>query len=148
MKEKKCKICWLPRNHTNPLISMCKSCTYKKSIENKNQKNIYQLKRTPLKKIWKKRKERIKLEWSEYKVFLEIWKERPHICANCWKQILLFHSSCFAHKKNKRDYPNLRYDKNNIALVHWIFEIKNKSTLETYNCHKEYDLKFIKWLVK
>ncbi len=56
----------------------------------------------------------------------------------------MFHASCFAHKLNKRDYPKLRYDKNNIALVHGIWEIKNKKTWETYNCHKEYDLKLKK----
>jgi len=62
------------------------------------------------------------------KVFVEIWLEREHICINCKKPIKFFHSSCFAHKLNKRDNPDLRYDKNNISLVHGIFEIMNETT--------------------
>lgn len=139
---KKCKDCKKERWHDNPLISRCKECQYKK--QNIKQKKVYTLKQTPVKKIWRKRKERIKLQWSEFKVFQEIWEERQHVCENCWKEILLFHSSCFAHKLNKRDHPDLRYEKDNIALVHGVFEVKNKSTWLTYNCHKEFDLKFKK----
>lgn len=139
---KLCKDCWKPRWHNNPLISRCKECSYKKQSE--KPKKVYELKKTKPKLVWVKRKNRINKQGSEYKVFLEIWKERLHICENCKKPILIFHASCFAHKLNKRDNPELRYDKNNIGLVHWIWEIKNKETQETYNCHKEYDLKLNK----
>ena len=84
-----------------------------------------ELKRTPIKKIGKKKIQRIKDNWSEYKVFVEIWQEREHICDNCWWYIQFFDPSCFAHKHNKRDNPELRYQKDNIALVHGIFEVKN-----------------------
>lgn len=140
-KQKLCKDCWKPRDHNIPTISRCKACTYKRSAENKNQKNIYTLKRTPVKKIWKKRADRINEKGSEYKVFVEIWQERPKICANCGKPIKFFHSSCFAHILSKRDYPKLRYEKENIALVHWVFEVKNEETGQTYDCHKELDTK-------
>lgn len=132
--SKYCKICkWL---NENPFLQYCRNCFY--------DVNPYYKKKTPLKLIWKKRKERIKESWSEYKVFIEIWKERKHICYNCWKYIKLFHSSCFAHWLNKRDNPKLRYDKNNIFLVHGIFEIKDEKTWLTYNCHNEFDMLFNK----
>ena len=98
----------------------------------------------PIKQISDKKRQRIKDNWSEYKVFVEIWKERPHICDNCWWYIKYFDPSCFAHKLSKKNYPELRYDKENIALVHWVFEVKNEQTGETYTCHKEYDLKYNK----
>ena len=106
------------------------------------KKDIPKKKKTPVKKIWKKRIERIKKYGSEMKVFIEIWQEREHICDNCNKYIKYFHASCFAHKLNKRDHQELRYDKSNIALVHWIWEVKNQETGENYECHKEFDLKF------
>ncbi len=127
---KLCKDCKQPRGHENPLISRCKECQYSKQS----------LKRTEIKKIWKKRINRIKEEWSEYKVFIEIWKEREHICDNCWGYIKSFDPSCFAHILNKRDNPELRYKKENIWLVHGIWE-QIDETGKTYNCHKEFDLK-------
>ena len=139
MKEKKCKICWWPRWHDNPLISSCKSCTYKKSAENKNQSSIYTLKRTPVKKIWKKRLERVSEKGSEMKMFIEIWQERPRICKVCWKPIKFFHTSNFAHILWKKDYPDLRYEKENIELVHGIFEIEDEKTWRTYQCHQKLD---------
>lgn len=142
-KEKKCKDCWKPRWH-NLMYSRCKECQYK--FVSSKPKKIYELKKTPVKKIWVKRKTRIDEKGSEYKVFVEIWTSRNHRCANCWWEIKFFHSSCFAHKLNKRDNQKLRYEKNNIALVHWVFEVKNEKTGETYNCHKEYDLKFSNWI--
>lgn len=145
MKEKRCKDCWWPRGHNNALISRCKECTYKKQSE--KPVKTYEIKKTPVAKMWKKRAERIKKEGSEWKVFVEIWFERvdqdwKRICDNCWKHIKFFHSSCFAHKLNKRDNPKLRYVKENIALVHWIFEVSEEKTWKTYDCHKEWDLKY------
>lgn len=109
-----------------------------------------ELKRTPIKKIGKKKIQRIKDNGSEFKVFVEIWKEREHICDNCWGYIQFFDPSCFAHKLAKWANPELRYDKENIALVHGIWE-KIDETWKTYQCHKEYDLKFNqlkKWLIQ
>lgn len=37
---KKCKDCWKPKNHDNPLISRCRECTYKKSYANPKQTRI------------------------------------------------------------------------------------------------------------
>ena len=141
--SKYCKKCWILNE--NPLSPLCKEHYFER--EKSKPVKIYEIKKTPVKLIWKKRAERIKKDWSEMKVFIEIWKDRIHICDNCWKSIKFFHSSCFAHKLNKRDNPKLRYDKNNIALVHGIFEIKNEETWLTYDCHKEYDLK-LKEIIK
>jgi len=139
---KRCKECWCINE--NPLLKYC----MEHADKNKKLQSYKPLvQKTPLKpwlppkKIWEKRKNRIKEQGSEYKVFVEIWKEREHICDNCWKWIKFFDPSCFAHKLNKRDNQKLRYDKKNIALVHWVFETMD-DTGKTYNCHKEYDLKF------
>lgn len=140
MKLKLCKDCWKPRWH-ELMYSRCKQCQY--DFVASKPKKVYELKKTKPNLVWEKRKARIKKDWSEMKVFIEIWKEREHICENCNKPIKLFHSSCFAHKYNKRDNPELRYDKNNIALVHGIWEQKNDKW-QTYDCHKEFDLKFNK----
>lgn len=127
------------------MYSRCKECQY--AFVNSKPKKIYTLKKTKPKLVWEKRAERIKQYWSEWKVFVEIWIERVNedwkrICDNCWKHIKFFHSSCFAHKLNKRDNPKLRYEKTNIALVHWIWEIQEEKTWKTYECHKEWDLKY------
>jgi rubredoxin len=137
---KLCKDCKKPRWH-ELMYSRCKECQY--AFEASKPKKVYELKKTKPKLIWVKRKARIRKQGSEMKVFVEMWLEQPHTCENCWKHIELFHPSVFAHKLNKRDNPELRYDKNNIALVHWIFETMDK-TWKTYNCHKEFDLKFNK----
>ena len=113
------------------MYSRCKECQY--AFVNSKPKKIYTLKKTKPKLVWEKRAERIKQYWSEWKVFVEIWIERVNedwkrICDNCWKHIKFFHSSCFAHKLNKRDNPKLRYEKTNIALVHWIWEIQEEKT--------------------
>lgn len=136
---KRCRECRVVNQ--NPLLKYCmEHASMNKSLK-KTELKLW----PPPKKIWKKRIERVKKNWSELKVFIEIWKEREHICENCWKYIKFFHSSCFAHKLNKRDNPKLRYEKENIALVHWVFETMD-DTGRTYNCHKEFDLKFKKML--
>ena len=54
---------------------------------------------------------------GEAKIFMEIWNEQPHICANCKAPLgdepLTFN---FAHIKPKGKYPELRLDKDNIFL--------------------------------
>ena len=144
---KYCKECWVLNQNV-----MLKYCMDHADM-NKGLKTYKPLQPwPPPKKFWKKRTERVKEKWSEWKVFVEIWLERlnwdwKRICDNCKTHIQLFDPSCFAHKLNKRDHPDLRYKKDNIALVHWIWEQMDE-TWKTYNCHKEYDLKFKKQLWK
>ena len=133
--SKRCKECWCINE--NALLKYC----MKHSYLNKQPKRTELKPWPPPKLIGKKRAKRVQEKWSEYKVFVEIWKEREHICDNCWKYIKSFDPPCFAHKLNKRDNPELRYKKENIALVHGIWETMD-DTGKTYNCHKEYDLKF------
>ena len=38
--SKKCKVCWQPRDHDNPLVSRCKKCQYEHSNNNKKQTRI------------------------------------------------------------------------------------------------------------
>lgn len=78
-------------------------------------------------KVSEKKKERIKQNGSEAKLFLEIWHERPHICYICWNNIPEPKQECFSHKLWKWRYPALRYNKKNIEIV--------CSSI----CHKEHD---------
>lgn len=60
-------------------------------------------------------------------LFMEIWKERPHVCVKCGKKLgpepLAVY---FSHKKSRGSHPELKMDKNNIELL-------------CYNCHHEWD---------
>ncbi len=60
-------------------------------------------------------------------VFAEIWQERPHICFICWKYIPEPLTFIFAHWLSKWVYPEYKFDKRNIFLVHSI------------ECHHELD---------
>lgn len=51
-------------------------------------------------------------------LFLEIWKERPHLCSECGKRLgedplPIF----FSHIKSRGAHPELKMDKNNIELL-------------------------------
>ena len=110
---KKCKNCWKPRNHNNPLLSLCKECYYTKELENKKQlkfpKKTYKRKNT-----WEK------------DLFLQIWNERQHICNKCGKNLPKMRTWNFSHIKSKWSRPDLRLDPNNIELL-------------CFACHFEYD---------
>lgn len=137
MEKKNCKKCWTEFIRYNTIQNICSKCMIEKNKD--KQKTIYHIKRTEIKKVWKKRTERINEKWSEMRMFIEIWKERSHECKVCWNFIKFFHTSNFAHILWKKDYPDLRYEKENIALVHWIFEIENEETWKTYQCHQKLD---------
>lgn len=81
----------------------------------------------PIPKISEKKKKRLKEEWSESALFLEIWGERLHECFICWSNIPEPKPEVFSHKLGKWRYPRLRYNKRNIELV---------CSME---CHKEHD---------
>jgi hypothetical protein len=84
------------------------------------------IKKTPLNKISKKRKER--LAWvSEKDIFKEIRLEREHSCQLCGKYIYEPQAWCFSHMLAKWMFPKRRLDKNNILLV------------ESLECHHKVD---------
>lgn len=93
------------------------------------------LKKTPLAPIWKKKKERLKNEWSEVDVFLERWETGDQCCEIClrmWKSReeslvkkafingKLIKPQCFPHILSKWLYPRFRMLVENIWLVCWI----------------------------
>jgi len=82
-----------------------------------------------IKAIGAKTKRRIKKHWTEKDLFKRIWESRPHQCEICDKFILEARTWCFAHRKSKWVYPELRYEESNIALVCSI------------DCHNEVDRK-------
>lgn len=100
------------------------------------EKKIYQLKITPLKKVGRKRKERLENWWSETIVFNDIWEKRLHICEYCnwpvrnhlWFIVKTPEPANFAHKLSKFLYPACRLIPENIALV-------------CFDCHSKLDKK-------
>jgi len=92
------------------------------------------LRKTPLAPIGKKKKERLKNEWSEVDVFLEVWNTRPHFCEICWIEVKnafmnwrLVKPQVFPHILSKWLYPKFRLLSDNIWIVC------------TINCHQEFD---------
>lgn len=82
------------------------------------------LKKTPLAPIWKKKKERLKNEWSEVDVFREKWETSDKMCEVCSREVKhafmngkLVKPQCFAHILAKWMYPRFRLLKENLQLV-------------------------------
>lgn len=50
------------------------------------------------------------------KLYMEIWEERPHVCANCGHPIPYPIAHVFSHIRSKGARPDLKYDKSNIEL--------------------------------
>ena len=66
-------------------------------------------------------KSKIKKPTGEKEVFLQIWKERPHICSNCKEPLghePLAHF--FSHIVPKSRNESLRLDPDNILLQCWL----------------------------
>jgi len=127
---KYCKYCW--KANENPLLKLCRACYYEEQLNNPKQKRFYELKRTPIKKVSNKKKQRLKETWWEKATFEKVWWTRKRNCCICWKYILEPKPFCFAHILAKSKYPYLRNFTNNIALVCSI------------NCHQEIDKRFTK----
>lgn len=91
---------------------MCKQCYYIKNPPKQLNRTKLTYRRKPT---------------GEKKVFEEIWNERPHICVNCkdplGNEAKTFH---FAHIQSKKQHPELRLEKSNIALL-------------CFDCHYQYD---------
>lgn len=69
--------------------------------------------------IGKGKRRRLKNGGSETAVFIEIWRERRHVCQNlgCGAELKTFKPICFHHLKTKGAHPALRLVKRNIALL-------------------------------
>jgi 5-methylcytosine-specific restriction endonuclease McrA len=57
------------------------------------------------------------LQETDGKIYLAVWNERPHNCENCECIIYNLRSLNFHHLAEKRNYPELRHIKENIALL-------------------------------
>jgi len=76
----------------------------------KQPKEKKPLKRTPLKKKFRK-------ATGELELFKTIYEERPHLCEKCGRYIWDFNVANYHHLKHKSTHPELRLDKTNITLV-------------------------------
>ena len=120
-----CKGCGKNTIIQNKVKFFCRDCVYKANHEGKSQAQVQQerkaekelIKTTPIKckrYIYKKR------NTGERQIFLEIWKERPHLCENCGSNLgETPRNYMFSHIKAKSICPSLRLDKSNIRLLCW-----------------------------
>ena len=83
--------------------------------EKKEVKKVYTLRRSPLKKKFRK-------PTGELALFYEIWLERAHYCEECIKYLPEFSHYLFHHKQTKGAHPELRLIKTNIKIL-------------CFNCH-------------
>ena len=127
--SKICKICWLLNE--NILLKYCKDCFYNEVLPNEKRNTPKPIKRTPLKRVWEKRKKRIKEFWTETVVFEKVYKETKY-CQMCWVYVMYPAPWCFAHILSKKMYPHLRLFANNITFVCW------------EKCHRDFD-RLIAW---
>lgn len=76
------------------------------------------IKRTPIKKISDKRRERLANGWWEKQVFLQLIEQRKRTDTS-WRPITVDNAKSyqFAHILPKGMYPTLRLDPNNIIIV-------------------------------
>lgn len=105
--SKFCKICW--EQNENPLLKFCKKCFY----EEVKCDSI----RKPIKQVSDKKKLRIKEEWSETGIFMEIWNEREHKCEKCNYPLQEPKAHNFDHIKAKWMNKGKRLDKDNIKIL-------------------------------
>ena len=133
---KYCKHCW--KLNENPLLKLCRECYYQEQLDNPKQLKFNTIKKTPLKQISKKRKDRLS-KYSEKDIFRdkliksqdENWILTCDVCnsnfhiENAWVY-------CLPHILAKSKYPHLRYMINNLWVVCSIA------------CHQEFD-KIISW---
>lgn len=108
----------------NPKKGICVECGEEKYLANNSKKLCAyhnQVRKRDLKKKKMAEQEDFK---SEYEVFLEIWNERPH---KSWlsgrdlekfKPPHTFFVNMFAHVLNKQNWKKMKYDKENIVLLH------------------------------
>jgi hypothetical protein len=120
-----CKQCEKENRYINSRF-ICSDCTYQNNhngktmqqvtIEKQKLKESKQIKRTVRKPL----KQKFKNPTGERDLFLEIWKEREHICSNKDCRKYLGDEPCvqyFSHIKSKGAYPELRLDKSNIEIL-------------------------------
>lgn len=83
---------------------------------------------------------------GEKVMFLEIWEEREHFCAECGKHLgLLAAPIFFSHYLSKGSEPALRLDKDNIDLLchehHHQWDFGSKKGMKIYNEERLQSLK-------
>lgn len=89
---KTCKNCWKPRNHNNPLIALCKECTWKKSNENKKQTRI---------KINSVSKTNKNVPAKFTQAAKDKIKARDKVCIICWAEWTEYHHCYFWANANR-----------------------------------------------
>lgn len=143
---KLCKNCQLPNQY--PMNKLCRECYY--VFQKDKPEKRYSLKRTPVKKIGEKRKERIKKWWSETAIHKKVYAITK-ICQMCWKYVQpkpfenMPEVWCFAHILSKAMYPHLRLFINNILFVCSIECHDNFDTLIAWNNKSEIEAKILAW---
>ena len=108
---------------------ICPDCVYKLNHDGKSQQEVYLERQKKNKKKYDKT--------GEKELFLKIWQERLHYCANknCRKWLgYVPKVSYFSHRKPKSTHPELRLNESNIDLLcidcHYEWDFGDKSKIE------------------
>lgn len=79
---------------------------------------------------------------GEAALFFTVWNTRPHVCVNCLAGLGNEAKAIyFSHIKNKKKFPELRLDINNIQLLceacHYAYDFRGaKEFTDRTNLHK------------
>jgi hypothetical protein len=87
-----------------------------------------------IRKIWKKRQERIDNWLSELNTFQEVYKRSRWISELSWEYVYEPRTRCFAHILPKWTYPKLRNNPNNIIFVK---NIKEHELVDHFVAHNK-----------
>ena len=137
-----CKICGRIKLIVNRKYGVCIECNhyrlYGETIIETKRKEALAKREAQVKKKSKPLTTKTKRKpTGEKAMFLEIWSEREHYCANteCRKFLGAIPMPIFfSHRKSKGAYPELRLDKNNIDLLcptcHYEWDFGNRKNIK------------------
>lgn len=123
VEKKICSQCKKLTYVQNKSKVLCGDCVFKNNHKGKSQIEIYRER-----EIERRKKQNFR-KTGERDLFLEIWRERPHICINCKKSLGDEpRTYMFSHIKSKGSNSSGRLDKDNIELLcfdcHFAYEFQ------------------------
>jgi len=124
---------WLAfsKNFAKPDKNWKKDLPFSPNIQEKPKKQKEQKVQKPIPKISEKKKQRMKEEWTETALFDKVWRERPHVCVECGKELKSPKPHNFDHIIPKSRGKAYRLDPDNIQILCFWCHYE-KTTLQKY----------------
>lgn len=144
-----CIIC--AAENENKLLKYCRTCYYEE-IRLKQKENPYQMKRSPIKRVWKKRTERLKNWGSERLTHIKVYSDvkfcqvpwcGKYVPPVDWQELPAPWS--FPHILSKKNYPHLRNFVNNYFITCWIWCHEEIDRILAWNNKAEIEKKILNW---